>query len=146
MAKSMGSKAGLTRKKVQVRLKSGKTIQRSMMVRAGDAVKGAAKRVGAFASKHRNKIAGAAVLATAAYALHKGVKARAKHEDLAKGWQNLRNNPNASRGGSAVPKTSPHDAVAAAKAARANVSQGIHEQEQRVYRVKSAHNSRNKAN
>jgi hypothetical protein len=109
-------------------------------------VKNAAKRVGAFASKHRNKIAGAAVLATAAYALHKGVKARAKHEDLAKGWQNIRNNPNASRGGSAVPKTSPHDAVAAAKAGRASVSQGIHEQEQRVRRARATHGGGNKSN
>lgn len=73
MAKSMGSKAGLTRKKVQVRLKSGKTIQRSMMVRAGDAVKSGVKRVGGFVNRHKGKIAGAAALAGAAYLGHKGL-------------------------------------------------------------------------
>lgn len=83
MAKSMGSKAGLTRKKVQVRLKSGKTIQRSMMVRAGDAAKSGLKRVGGFVNRHKGKIAGAAMLAGAAYM---GVKHGSKIAGAARGF------------------------------------------------------------
>lgn len=62
--------AGLTRKKVKVRSKSGKVYQRSVMVRAGDAV----KRVGRFVSKHKGKIAlgvGAAAIGAGAIALNK---------------------------------------------------------------------------
>ena len=59
--------AGLVRKKITVRGKSGKTFQRSVMVRAGEAVKRTAGKVGRFVNKHKGKIAGAAALASAAY-------------------------------------------------------------------------------
>lgn len=66
----------LTRKKITVRGKSGKTFQRSVMVRAGEAVKRTAGRVGRFVNKHKGKIAavaGAAALAGGlAYAHKKG--------------------------------------------------------------------------
>ena len=57
----------LTRKKITVRGKSGKTFQRSVMVRAGEAVKRTAGKVAKFVGKHKGKIAGAAALAGAAY-------------------------------------------------------------------------------
>lgn len=62
--------AGLVRKKITVRGKSGKTFQRSVMVRAGEAV----RRAGSFLNRHKGKIAlgiGAAALAGGAVALHK---------------------------------------------------------------------------
>lgn len=62
--------AGLVRKKVTVRSKKGKTYQRSVMVRAGEAV----KRVGRFIGKHKGKIAlgvGAAALGAGAIALNR---------------------------------------------------------------------------
>lgn len=66
----------LTRKKITVRGKNGKTFQRSVMVRAGEAVKRTAGRVGRFVNKHKGKIAavaGAAALAGGlAYAHKKG--------------------------------------------------------------------------
>lgn len=66
----------LIRKKITVRGKSGKTFQRSVMVRAGEAVKRTAGRVGRFVNKHKGKIAavaGAAALAGGlAYAHKKG--------------------------------------------------------------------------
>lgn len=53
--------SGLTRKKIRVRSKSGKTYQRSVMVRATDAIK-----------RHGGKLlAGAALAGAAAYAYHK---------------------------------------------------------------------------
>ena len=60
--------AGLTRKKVTVRTKRGKTYQRSVMVRAGEAV----RRAGSFLNRHKGKIAagvGAAALGAGALAL-----------------------------------------------------------------------------
>lgn len=57
----------LTKKKITVRGKSGKTFQRSVMVRAGEAVKRTAGKVAKFVGKHKGKIAGAAALAGAAY-------------------------------------------------------------------------------
>lgn len=66
----------LTRKKITVRGKNGKTFQRSVMVRAGEAVKRTAGKVGRFVNKHKGKIAavaGAAALAGGlAYAHKKG--------------------------------------------------------------------------
>lgn len=63
--------AGLTRKKVKVRSKSGKTYQRSVMVRAGSAV----KRVGSFLNRNKGRIAaGAAVIGLGALAAHHGIK------------------------------------------------------------------------
>lgn len=66
----------LTKKKITVRSKSGKTFQRSVMVRAGEAVKRTAGKVGRFVNKHKGKIAavaGAAALAGGlAYAHKKG--------------------------------------------------------------------------
>lgn len=62
----------LTRKKVTVRGKNGKTFQRSVMVRAGDAIKRTAGKVGSFLNKHKGKIAvGAALAGGAALALNK---------------------------------------------------------------------------
>ena len=58
--------AGLVRKKITVRGKKG-TYQRSVMVRAGEAVKRTAGKVAKFVGKHKGKIAGAAALAGAAY-------------------------------------------------------------------------------
>ena len=52
----------LTRKKITVRGKNGKTFQRSVMVRAGEAVKRTAGKVAKFVGKHKGKIAGAAAL------------------------------------------------------------------------------------
>lgn len=72
----------LTRKKITVRGKSGKTFQRSVMVRAGEAVKRTAKKVAGFVGKHKGKIAGAAALAGAAYL---GVRHRSQIGGLAKG-------------------------------------------------------------
>ena len=69
--------AGLTRKKVKVRSKSGKVYQRSVMVRAGDAV----KRVGRFVSKHKGTIAAGA----AAAALAGGAIALNRHKILGAG-------------------------------------------------------------
>ncbi len=74
--------AGLVRKKVTVRGKSGKTFQRSVMVRAGEAVKRTAGKVGKFVSKHKGKIAGAAALAGAAYL---GIKHGSKIAGAARG-------------------------------------------------------------
>lgn len=65
---------GLTRKKITVRSKQGKTYQRSVMVRAGESIKRTAGAVGRFVNKHKGKIvAGAAVggLALAATIAHK---------------------------------------------------------------------------
>lgn len=63
--------SGLTRKKIKVRSKSGKTYQRSVMVRAGDAIKRTGQRVGRFVNKHKGKLAVAgAVLVGAAVAGH----------------------------------------------------------------------------
>lgn len=62
--------SGLTKKKVTVRTKRGKTYQRSVMVRAGEAV----RRAGSFLNRHKGKIAlgvGALALAGGAAALHK---------------------------------------------------------------------------
>ena len=75
--------AGLVRKKVTVRSKKGKTYQRSVMVRAGEAV----KRVGQFVSKHKGKIAaGAIATAGMVAAAHYGVRnAGAIHGALAAG-------------------------------------------------------------
>jgi hypothetical protein len=67
----------LTKKKITVRSKSGKTFQRSVMVRAGDAV----KRVGRFVSKHKGAIAAGA----AAAALAGGAIALNKHKILGAG-------------------------------------------------------------
>lgn len=52
--------SGLTRKKIKVRSKSGKTYQRSVLVRAGE-------KVGRFVNKHKGKIAiaGAALVGAA---------------------------------------------------------------------------------
>lgn len=72
----------LTRKKITVRGKSGKTFQRSVMVRAGEAVKRTAKKVAGFVGKHKGKIAGAAALAGAAYL---GVRHRGQIAGAAKG-------------------------------------------------------------
>lgn len=47
--------SGLTRKKIKVRSKSGKTYQRSVMVRAGESVK-------RFVSKHKRKLVAGAVV------------------------------------------------------------------------------------
>ena len=74
--------AGLVRKKVTVRGKSGKTFQRSVMVRAGEAVKRTAGKVGRFVNKHKGKIAGAAALAGAAYL---GIKHGSKIAGAARG-------------------------------------------------------------
>lgn len=63
--------AGLVRKKVTVRGKKG-TYQRSVMVRAGEAVKRTAGKVAKFVGKHKGKIAagvGAAALGAGALAL-----------------------------------------------------------------------------
>ena len=56
----------LTRKKITVRGKSGKTFQRSVMVRAGEAVKRTAGKVAKFVGKHKGKIAAGVALAGAA--------------------------------------------------------------------------------
>lgn len=63
--------AGLVRKKITVRGKKG-TYQRSVMVRAGEAVKRTAGKVAKFVGKHKGKIAagvGAAALTAGALAL-----------------------------------------------------------------------------
>ncbi len=61
---------GLTRKKITVKGKRG-TYQRSVMVRAGEAVKRTGQRVGRFVNKHKGKLAVAgAVLVGAAVAGH----------------------------------------------------------------------------
>lgn len=63
--------AGLVRKKVTVRGKKG-TYQRSVMVRAGEAVKRTASKVAKFVDRHKGKIAagvGAAALGAGALAL-----------------------------------------------------------------------------
>lgn len=64
--------SGLTRKKIKVRSKSGKTYQRSVLVRAGE-------KVGRFVNKHKGKIAiaaGAAVVGGLALASHMAHKRR----------------------------------------------------------------------
>jgi hypothetical protein len=68
--------AGLVQKKVSVKTKGGKTVQRSMWVRAG----GAARAAGSFLNRHKGKIAGAAALAGAAVLAHKhGGVSKAAH-------------------------------------------------------------------
>lgn len=63
----MAGHAGLVQKKVNVRTKKGKTVQRSMWVRA----QGAAKGVARFVGRHKGKIAaGAALVGGAALAAH----------------------------------------------------------------------------
>lgn len=71
----------LTKKKITVRGKNGKTFQRSVMVRAGEAVKRTAGKVAKFVGKHKGKIAGAAALAGAAYlgVRHRGAIAGIAH-------------------------------------------------------------------
>ena len=58
---------GLSRKKITVKGKSGKTYQRSVMVRAGEAIKRTGQRVGRFMNKHKGKlaVAGAVLVGTA---------------------------------------------------------------------------------
>ena len=56
---------GLTRKKITVKGKRG-TYQRSVMVRADEAVKRAAGMVGRFANKHKGKLAVAGALVAGA--------------------------------------------------------------------------------
>lgn len=73
--------AGLVRKKITVRGKKG-TYQRSVMVRAGEAVRRTAGKVGRFVNKHKGKIAGAAALAGAAYL---GIKHGSKIAGAARG-------------------------------------------------------------
>lgn len=63
--------SGLTRRKVTVKAKSGKTFQRSVMVRAGEKVK-------RFVSKHKGKlISGAALVGSAAMLHYAHKKAKA---------------------------------------------------------------------
>lgn len=60
--------SGLVRRKITVKNRKGKTYQRSVMVRAGAAV----RKAGRFLNKHKGKIAGAVALtAAAAYGLHR---------------------------------------------------------------------------
>lgn len=62
--------AGLTRKKISVKSKSGKVYQRSVMVRAGQAVKRVAGRVKQNLAKHSGKIGAVTTLAGLALAGH----------------------------------------------------------------------------
>jgi len=57
--------SGLTRKKVTVKGKRG-TYQRSVMVRAGEAIKRTAGKVGRFANKHKGKLGVAGALVAGA--------------------------------------------------------------------------------
>ena len=66
--------AGLTKKKVTVRSKSGKVYQRSMLVRAGQAVKRTANRAVNFVGRNKGKIAlatGTALAVGSALALNR---------------------------------------------------------------------------
>lgn len=63
---------GLSRKKVTVKGKNGKVYQRSMLVRAGDAVKRVAGKVKGFVKKHpvASKVGAIALASLAAGAYH----------------------------------------------------------------------------
>lgn len=76
----------LIRKKITVRGKSGKTFQRSVMVRAGEAVKRTAGKVAKFVGKHKGRLAaGAAVIGAGAVAAHYGIKHANQIHGAAKG-------------------------------------------------------------
>jgi hypothetical protein len=77
--------AGLVRKKVTVRGKSGKTFQRSVMVRAGETVKRTAGKVGKFVSKHKGKIAAAAAIGAGLLAARHGGQIAGAARGLAAG-------------------------------------------------------------
>ena len=77
--------AGLVRKKITVRGKSGKTFQRSVMVRAGEAVKRTASKVGKFVGRHKGKIAAAAAISAGLLAARHGGQIAGAAKGLAAG-------------------------------------------------------------